>query len=158
MITTGDLAAILDRPGYELIGDQPVKNKGGRPRKPKTGSEHQEQVKLFLWANSGDAQDTYPELEWMFAIPNGGKRHPVVAMAMKREGVKAGVLDIMLPVARGGWHGLFVELKYGDNWLSPKQDKFTGFVHDQGYAVAVCKSAEEAQGVIVDYLEGRLTQ
>ena len=30
---------------------------------------------------------------------------------LKRQGVKAGVPDIMLPAARAGYHGLYIELK-----------------------------------------------
>ena len=156
MITTADLKRITSQPGYAAEGEYTaVKNKGGRPRKVKTSSEHLEQVKLFAWANSGEAQETYPQLAYLFAIPNGGARHPAVGFKLKREGVKPGILDIFLPVARGGFHGLFVEMKYGSNWLSKEQDRWVGILHDQGYSVAVCKSSDEAKQAIVDYLEGR---
>lgn len=41
------------------------------------------------------------------------KRDKATAVALKRQGVKAGVPDICLPVARNGYHGLHIELKAG---------------------------------------------
>ena len=67
-------------------------------------SEHAEQVALFKWAEFAAAR--WPELTLMHAIPNGGHRNKITAARLKAEGVRAGVPDICLPVARGGWHGL----------------------------------------------------
>ena len=61
--------------------------------------EHEEQVKVFTWARWAEA--ARPELALLFAVPNGGRRDKVTAGRLKAEGVKAGVLDIWLPVARG---------------------------------------------------------
>ena len=72
-------------------------------------TEHQEQVALIHWAKMRSA--TLPELGLLFAIPNGGERHLFVAKKLKAEGVKPGTPDLCLPVARGGYHGLFIEMK-----------------------------------------------
>jgi hypothetical protein len=72
-------------------------------------SEHSHQVAVFLWASV--AKQWLPELDLMFAIPNGGERNKAVASRLKAEGVKPGVPDIFLPVARHGAAGLFIELK-----------------------------------------------
>ena len=89
-----------------------------------TGSEHEEQVALFEWAEWNKRQ--YPELELMFAIPNGGQRHVVVAKKLKDEGVKAGVPDIFLPVARqfsqikgeldGPWFAPVIQIVDPNGW------------------------------------------
>lgn len=71
---------------------------------------------------------------------------------MKRQGVKAGVCDNFLPVARHGWFGLYVELKYRGNKPSPKQIEFIEFVTKQGYLAVVCWSWSEAAEVIKEYL------
>ena len=73
-----------------------------------TAKEHDEQVSLFQWA--GIAVFKFPELNCMFAIPNGGLRNPVVARKLKAEGVKSGVSDIFLSVARGGYHNLYNQI------------------------------------------------
>ena len=113
-------------------------------------SEAQEQVLLFQWAKM--QENVYPELKLLFHIPNGGKRNLKEAMNLKRQGVKAGVLDIFLPVARKDKHGLWIEMKYGKNRLQPVQHKWYWALKDQGYEVEVCYSAEEAITVIKEYL------
>lgn len=110
-------------------------------------SEHDEQVGLFNLV----AYDS--RFCWLFAIPNGGARHPVVAMKMRSEGVKAGVWDLCLPAACAGYHGIFIEMKFGRNKLTPKQVEFREYVEAHGYKTAVCHSAEEAYAVLMDYMD-----
>ena len=55
--------------------------------------------------------DAWPELALLHHIPNGGKRGKAEAAKLKRMGVKPGVPDLHLPIARGGFHGLYVEMK-----------------------------------------------
>mgnify|MGYP004433785991 CR=1 FL=1 len=43
------------------------------------------------------------------------QRDARTAANLKRQGVKAGVPDLHLPVARGGYNGLYIELKVGSN-------------------------------------------
>lgn len=80
-------------------------------------SGHQEA--LFSWA--AYRTEIMPELQYMYHVPNGGKRDAATAVALKRQGVKAGVPDIMLPAARAGYHGLYIELKAGKNTTTKKQ-------------------------------------
>jgi hypothetical protein len=127
-------------------------------------SEHEEQVALFAWADLMVTQ--YPELEFMFAIPNGaklpwrrnskGKRYSPEAMNLKREGLLPGVPDVMLPCARGIYFGLFVEMKYGTNKPSEAQREVMAYLNKAGYKVAVCYDWEEASRTILWYL--RLTK
>ena len=77
------------------------------------------QEMLFRWITY--QLDEYPELALLYHIPNGGKRDAKTATILKRQGVKAGVPDLHLPVARGGYHGLYIELKVGDNTTTKKQ-------------------------------------
>jgi len=95
----------------------------------------------------------YYELRTMFAVPNGGHRHPAVGAKMKREGALAGVSDIMLPVAKGKYHGLFVELKRkAGSHTSEAQKEFQALVNDNGYLAVVCRGADEAIETIENYL------
>lgn len=112
--------------------------------------EHREQKNLFLWAAWHVGQ--HPELALMFAIPNGGKRDAVTASKLKDEGVKAGVPDICLPVARQGWHGLFIELKWGYGQASELQKEWSARLTDQGYLAVVVNGWQEAADVLRDYL------
>lgn len=119
-------------------------------------SEHNLQTAVFTWANSGYILDRFPELSMMFAIPNGGHRDVRVAQKLKREGVKAGVPDICLPVARGGYHGLFIEMKYGRNKPTADQETYLQFLASQGYLCAVCYSIDEFEGLVWAYMAGML--
>lgn len=116
-----------------------------------TASESVEQIHLFLWAAYSTA--SMPELDLMYHIPNGGKRNITTAKRLKAEGVKAGVPDICLPVARGYYHGLYIELKAGRNKTTENQNKWIESLREQGYYVQVCYGWEEASKVIVEYLK-----
>jgi len=113
-------------------------------------SEHQIQKNVFKWAKLMRVQ--YPALNRMFAIPNGGERNKIVAAKLKAEGVKAGVPDIFLSVARRGKHGLYIEMKSAKGRVRPEQREWLSELADEGYQCNVCKSFDEAVTVIVDYL------
>ena len=123
-------------------------------------SEHDEQVALFQMAELHQAQ--YPELEYLFSIPNGGHRHKVVAAKLKAEGVKSGVPDVCLP-CQGNWdwgdfdrkirsHALYIEMKVKSNKPTTNQEHWIDGLRELGNRVEVCYSAEEAWAVILDYL------
>lgn len=112
--------------------------------------EHHDQVTLFRWAEYQSKR--LPELALMFAIPNGGKRSKATAAKLKAEGVKSGVPDLCLPVARGEYHGLFIEMKAGRNKPTAPQVQWHMRLSQQGYRVAVCWGWEAAREVIEEYL------
>lgn len=114
-------------------------------------SESIEQICLFRWADYTRGQ--YPELDLMHHIPNGGKRNITTAKRLKLEGVKPGVPDICLPVARKGYHGLYIELKkQKGNTTTENQDKWIEDLKKEGYYAVVCKGWQEASKTILNYL------
>jgi hypothetical protein len=116
--------------------------------------EHQHQKAVIQWANIQIGR--YPELGLLFAIPNGGARDPRTGAKLKAEGVKAGVPDLCLPVARGGFHALYLELKQGKNKATPEQFWWLESLRAQGNAAFVVVGWEEATTRLGDYLEGRI--
>ena len=70
-------------------------------------SEAQHQAYVIKWSQQPSIRRQWPELALLHHIPNGGTRDAVEAKHLKQQGVKSGVPDICLPVARGGYHGLF---------------------------------------------------
>lgn len=113
--------------------------------------EHAHQVALFAWRDRVLRQ--YPELALLFAIPNGGARSPRTAARLKAEGTRAGVPDICLPVPRGDWHGLWIELKRpGRHAVSPVQREWLAALGAYGYRAEVAVGWDAARDVIVDYL------
>ena len=113
-------------------------------------SEYHEQSALIQWARSMQGQ--YPELRYLFHIPNGGWRHKATAGRMKAQGVRPGVPDLFLPIPRPG---LWLEMKYGTNQLTAHQSRWCRALHDAGYHVMVCWSTEEAIAAIERYLNER---
>ena len=114
-------------------------------------SEAMEQEAFIQWCEW--QQRKYPELKLIFHIPNGGSRNRLEAIHLKRQGVKAGVPDLCLPVPRNGFHGLYIEMKYGKNKTTEKQEEWLKALKEQGYFVAVCYGAYEAEQVIIKYLQ-----
>lgn len=112
--------------------------------------EAEQQAQLFEWAMM--MSGTYPELELMYHIPNGGSRNKLEGFNLKKQGVKSGVPDIHLPVARGKYHSLYIEMKHGDNKPTENQYKWLEALNKQGNGVKICYSAREASEAIIRYL------
>ena len=121
----------------------------------KNGSEHGNQVALFVWASQLFNQ--YPLLRLMYAIPNGGKRDKITAANLKAEGVKAGMLDVCLPVPVGAYHGLYIELKVGKNKPTEEQYWYIAELRKLGYRVEWVVGWEAASQLVLAYLRGELT-
>jgi hypothetical protein len=154
----------------------------------KTHSEDAHQTALFMWANKAelygincadDPKSYYSqehcfafhpnpvhELRVMFAIPNGGLRNMATAARLKATGTKSGIPDVMLAAARGGYHGLFIELKRPDavgpngkkqrkGAVSNRQISATNELRVQGYCVAHCIGWENAVQALKVYLAMR---
>ena len=106
-------------------------------------TEDAEQMALFRWAELQAGK--YPELALLFHIPNGGSRGKAEAGRFRAMGVK--------PVARGVYHGLFVEMKRTRGGrVSPEQETWMQELCMQGYAAIVCHGWEEAKLEIEHYL------
>jgi hypothetical protein len=118
--------------------------------KQKCASESNEQIALMDWAKV-EAKKT-PALSLLYHVPNGGKRHVSVAIKLKKEGVKAGVPDLCLPVPMGCYHGLYIELKALDGRLTGEQGKWLDALTEQGYFATVAFGAIDAKNIIVAYL------
>lgn len=123
-------------------------------------SEHDEQRDLFAWTLIAPLA-IRPEVAMMFAIPNFAGHHGsqisriVSGKRAKEEGRKAGVPDVFLPVPRGGFHGLFLEMKRADGSISdctPEQDLWADALDGRGYRVIVTLGFEHARDEILEYL------
>lgn len=117
-------------------------------------TEAQEQEALFRWAEY--QKNVFPELALLYHIPNGGSRDVREAHNLRMQGVKSGVPDLMLPVPRGGYHGLFIEMKrLKGGVVSDSQKGWLAALRKQGYRCEVCRGYEAAVTVIRDYLGGK---
>ena len=122
-------------------------------KRRKHPTEADEQAVVFSWARL--VANQWPELHYMFHIPNGGHRNRIVAAKMTGQGVKPGVPDIFLPISRGNYHGLWIEMKAGHGGtVSDAQAAWIDYLRAQGYSVCVARGAEMAIGAITVYLTG----
>ncbi|MCK5026631.1 MAG: VRR-NUC domain-containing protein, partial [Nanoarchaeota archaeon] len=83
-------------------------------------TESKEQIEVIQWCKRNT--HLHPELDEIFWIRNESKSKRVRIMG-KLMGIKTGIPDLLLPVARRNFHGLFIEMKRVDGGLSPAQKK-----------------------------------
>jgi len=87
-----------------------------------------------------------------FAVPNGGQRNIREAVRFKREGVKAGVADIIILRPNKSKHGLLIELKTKIGRQSPEQKEFQKNVERWNYQYSICRSLDEFMKCVSDYI------
>ena len=128
------------------------------PKKPTTvidltpvPTEDEEQMALFAWAERMTGK--WPELRWLYHVPNGGSRGPAEAGRFKAMGVKSGVPDVALDEPRGGFHGLRIEMKRRKGGkVSDEQLEWINHMNAVGYRAVVCYGWDEARMVIELYM------
>lgn len=107
---------------------------GGKPRR-----KHEEatlQAKLIT-----DLRIALPRDAFVFAVPNGGKRGVIEAANFKRQGVVAGVPDLIF-IYRGKAFGL--ELKSKKGKLEDSQRATFPLLQNAGMRIEVARSHPEA--------------
>ena len=113
-----------------------------------TMSEYEMQQEVVRLA--AEAALHIPEYGLLFAVPNGQYRRGQRPEA----GMRAGVPDLCLPAARGGYHGMFIELKVGRNKTSASQRAWLDALRDQGYyCIVVYDDPTEVITKMLDYLQ-----
>lgn len=119
-------------------------------------TEAQHQANVMKWSQQPSVRREWPELALLHHIPNGGTRDLVEARHLKEQGVKAGVPDLCLPVPRGRYHGLYIEMKTEKGRASDAQKWWGMRLTEQGYCWRVCHGWENAVQTIQAYLKGLL--
>ncbi len=127
--------------------DRGIEIRGAKSKKPRKQDEHEQQSLFFSILELNTRQ--YPELKFIFAVPNAARRSPQLAAMMLREGLKAGIPDIIVPIPKRGFHGAFIENKSANGKMSESQIRFRDFLISQGYAYKTTYSADEQ----IEFLE-----
>lgn len=114
--------------------------------------EAEEQVLVVDWFRS-----TYPEHQkLLIANANGGSRaNRFEGWRLKQQGVLAGVHDLQLCMARGGYNGLWLELKAtppNDARVSASQRDWATLMQEQGYCARICRGMEAAMDLLIAYM------
>lgn len=113
--------------------------------------EDAEQMALIEWCEHMSGK--HPELSLIYHIPNEGKRSIAYAVRMKKMGLRSGVPDLCLPVARGKWHGMYIEMKADGGKPTIEQSAWQCKLTTQGYLYVVAWSFEYARDAILAYLD-----
>lgn len=151
------MTEIPKRISVDDLPNSPARRKKRASRAlPKGEREADHQKAVIDWANNVAALGLRPELDMLFAIPNGGRRGDIEAKKLVGQGVRAGVSDLFFACPAHGLHGLFIEMKAGDGEPSDLQWDWLNRAESRGYAVAVCWTAQQAIDTIEEYLDGRL--
>ncbi|MCD8204979.1 MAG: VRR-NUC domain-containing protein [Coprobacillus sp.] len=111
-------------------------------------SKHQQAV--FKWTQY--VRQKYPDLKLLFHIKNEDAMGAKQVAVDKAMGVKKGVPDLFLPVPRGQYHGLFIEMKNETGRPSDAQKWWGQELKDQGYYWEVCHGWEKAVQTLEWYM------
>lgn len=90
-----------------------------------------------------------PQSCFAFAVPNGGKRDRITGAILKREGVKAGVADIV--ILRNPGLCALIEVKTGTGTLSNSQKAFRDWCAANGFPFAVVRGIGDVQVALEDW-------
>ena len=109
-------------------------------------SEHALQVQCVKWFRM-----RFP-CAVIYAIPNGGYRTKTTAKKLVLEGVVAGVPDLFIPIARKGFHGMYIEMKNGRaGKISKEQKEIIAMIESFGYKVVVCRDFDQFMKEVDEY-------
>lgn len=115
-------------------------------------SERQHQQAVMKWAMQPSIRERWPELALLHHIKNETTGGAAEVAADKAMGVKKGVPDLCLPVTRGGFHGLYIEMKTPGGRASDAQRWWMMELTKQGYRAVVCHGYDAAVAELCWYL------
>jgi hypothetical protein len=148
--------------GVTLGEGSPLLTKGGRLRDlgPSEADIQMAAVELLIGpavqgprpAFCGLAQK-YPALWLLTALnPNKGGRKKAAAGIAKAMGLLADLPDLHLPVTRGPFLTLYIEVKRPGEHPSQAQKEMHALLRNEGHCVVTCVTAQEIVDVCVGYL------
>lgn len=115
-------------------------------------TESQHQINVMKWKQQPSIMEKWPELALLFHIPNERHCTPQQGKTLQRMGVRRGVPDLCLPVSRGRYHGLWIEMKTETGTTTGDQDWWGEQLLNQGYMWEVCHGWTSAVRVLEWYL------
>lgn len=116
-------------------------------------SEHDIQASFFSWIDLHKAK--YPVLNYFFAIPNGTNKSPAARAKFKKEGLRAGVPDVCLPVPSmdGKYIGLWFEFKSAGGKASYDQEIWIKNLREVTHRVEVIRDWTDAANIAIEHCD-----
>ena len=115
-------------------------------------SEAQHQTMVLKWTQQPSIRAKWPELSLLFHVPNERHCTPQQGKNLQRMGVKRGVPDLCLPVSKGRYNGLFIEMKTETGKTTDDQEWWGERLLAHGYMWEVCHGWESAVRVLEWYM------
>ncbi|AHK20993.1 hypothetical protein BF17_18160 [Yersinia similis] len=125
--------------------------RNGKVHKVNHQAETEEQAALIEWADK-TVIDGICIGDYLIHIPNEGKRGPKAARDAKRLGLRNGVPDLFLALPRGGYAGLWIEMKAQGGQSTTEQFLWLRKLDNVGYVATTCFSFSQAKDTVVKYL------
>lgn len=110
-------------------------------------TEHSTQVRVVQFMRT-----FYPDV-LLCAIPNGANVNPVNRVRLVKEGLLAGMPDLMILEPRNGFAGMFIEFKKENGVMSAEQEKLIAALTQRNYFCIVSRHHLTAIKMIEDYLQ-----
>ena len=120
------------------------------PEKRMSESAHQRAI--FKWTQQPHIRQKWPDLKLLFHVKNETTEGARQVAVDRSSGVKRGVPDLCLPVARRGYHSLWVELKNETGRPSKEQKWWIEELGKQGCKASICHGWQEAVRLIEWYM------
>ena len=89
----------------------------------------------------------------LYAIPNGGKRNIREAARLKKNGVRAGISDLILLRSNGVYNSLCIEMKAPGGKQTEKQKEWQRLAEHNGNKYVVCHSLDEFMSEVNEYIK-----
>lgn len=140
---------------FEGLDTTAIPEKPRRPRKPSTEpNEHAIQRAVVSWWARQCKAYNLPAFA-LFSVPNGMYlANPNMISKYKSEGLRNGVPDLLLDVARGPYHGLRLETKSRTGRLSDEQSAYRDYYLRAGYQWVLYRTPDDGIETIRSYLNG----
>lgn len=125
-------------------------------RRKRDNRESRLQKACVAWWRSAAAGLGYDH-RLLYAVPNGamygvGVAKYIRAKNLLAEGLRVGWPDLGLDVARGGYHGLRIEMKLPETEPTPEQCVIHSLLIAQGYRVCVTRTLDQFTAAVTNYL------
>lgn len=147
MISEKELSHILQRPGYSVAGDLCTSMREPSARKSVIAWQNEREFQRAVIDRCDAMAILRPEYGLIYHISNEN--------AHRNPGVRAGVPDLHMACARGGYHSLYIELKIRNNKPSQAQRDMIYKLQMEGNKCAVIwDSVDDVIREIQNYLDG----
>lgn len=114
------------------------------------GEEDVIQIQYFELVRFYEKQ--YPELEAVYAVPNGTFTNHINAEKAYYLGRRSGIWDINIDLPRGTYHGAKIEAKSPTGRLSKEQKKYQKLYIENNYLTFIGRSCDELWKFTLDYI------